>query len=305
LEAPLAVVQQTHPDWLTDEDTSFRGLVTLVTLAAVLHETALASDTPLRTLNNVTREEVRDAVLDAVRNPVRHVGGGRPSTADFQVLKLVVALEEPRHFHVALKIHPISRFMPFKQALRNRSGFASHWSTSHTQFWSAVRYLVCTTAKKPEVDSGCIVWTPSGQGLDLYQEAQEPFNALALKRRREQSELLAAGAVAKGKAKAKTEKFTRVDFTALVIAGDLWTPNSVMAHVKTKGSAAAWDFVQRHQHRLKELLALAKEWHSAEAAAEAEQLSDWDAIQRLSRNPCKCGGMCAWTQAPHLLSAVP
>ena len=96
-------------------------------------------------------------------------------------MKLVVVKEEPLHFHVALKLKGGSRFLPMKQALRNRSGFASHWSTSHTQFWSAVRYLVFTTDRKVTVDSEPLQWTKTGVLMNLYEEAQEPWNAQAIK----------------------------------------------------------------------------------------------------------------------------
>ena len=74
-----------------------------VTFAAVLEATALRSETVLRTLKDLTREAVRDAVLDAVANPAESAQprGGRQRTAQLEVVKLVVALEQPRHFHVA------------------------------------------------------------------------------------------------------------------------------------------------------------------------------------------------------------
>ena len=55
-------------------------------------------------LDGVTREEVRDAIIDAVQNPVASSHGGRPTSAVCEVEKMVVVLEEPRHFHVALKV---------------------------------------------------------------------------------------------------------------------------------------------------------------------------------------------------------
>ena len=55
-------------------------------------------------LDGVTREEVRDAIIDAVQNPVASSRGGRPTSAVCEVEKMVVVLEEPRHFHVALKV---------------------------------------------------------------------------------------------------------------------------------------------------------------------------------------------------------
>lgn len=185
-------------DWRTEEDESARLQVYLVTLAAVLAATAERSETPVRTLDDLTREAVRDAVLDAVSNPVVvHPRGGRPVTTVLTALKLVVFMEQPKHFHVALKVTPKTRFLPIKVALRRRSGLASHWSTTHSQWWSAVRYGVFTTEKKAEVDPEPLAWVASGAALNLYEESQEPWNASAVKRSREVAMARAAGEATK------------------------------------------------------------------------------------------------------------
>lgn len=181
------------PEWLSVEDTAARSMVFLVTFAAVLVETAQVAEVPLKTIDDASRESVRDAVLDAVRNPVAESGAGRPRTRQAEVVKLVVFLEEPKHFHVAIKLTVFSRFLPFKMALRMRSGFATHWSTSHSQWWSAVRYGAFATERKPHVDVTPLVWTASGKSLSLFEESQEPFNAAALKKRREAAAQVAPG----------------------------------------------------------------------------------------------------------------
>ena len=83
---------------LPPEDSSARGLVWLITFAAVLPDTADQAAVPLRILDAVTRENVRDAVLDAVENPAREGSalGGRPPTAPTTAVKLVVFQEELR-----------------------------------------------------------------------------------------------------------------------------------------------------------------------------------------------------------------
>lgn len=93
----------------------------LVTFAAVLagHEDGAA---PPKALEGVTREQIRDAVLDAVANPAALPGsaGGRPRSTALSAIKLVVFLEMPLHFHVALKLSAQSRFLPLKLALREK-----------------------------------------------------------------------------------------------------------------------------------------------------------------------------------------
>jgi len=299
---------------LPTQDGTARGLVWLITFAAVLPDTADQAAVPLRTLDAVTRENVRDAVLDAVAHPVREgqVLGGRPSTVPATVDKLVVFQEEPKHFHVALKLSVLSRFLPFARALRIRSGLASHWSHSHTQWWSAVRYGTFTTDRKPQVDEAPLVWVSNGRELNLYEESQEPWNAGALKRRREKAAVQAAGSAAReeaagraagsgvrAKKKVAGERFANVDFKALVLSESLTTPNAVMEYAQLKGSMAMINFVCRHQRQLKHLIGEAGEWARAPAAAAAERESDWELLHRLATGSCECseGGVCAWLAA--------
>ena len=165
----------------------------------------------LRDVSALTREEVKAALLDALANPVLPPGrAGRPRTAPVQAEKLVVALEQhsqrdASHFHVALKLAQKERFSPLKAALRSRAGLASHWSSTHTMFWSAVRYLTVPSDKKVAVDAEPLSWAADGKALNLYEESQEPFNALAMKRRREKKALEPEAPPAK---QAKEEKFT-------------------------------------------------------------------------------------------------
>ena len=122
------------------------------------------------------------------------------------------------------------RFLPFKQALRRRWGIATYWNTSHTQLWSAIRYVHCTTQHKPVVDKRPEVWTRCGRKDHLYEESQEPFQAKAWNEHRERqiSEPLVK--------KAKKECFTKLNFTATVLEHRLLTPNSLLEYVREKGS---------------------------------------------------------------------
>ena len=102
--------------------------VFLVTFAPVLAATAAAVPNPLRVLDAVKREDIRDALLEVVASHA-NAGRGRPSTTPAVVLKMAVFLEEnPKHFHVAVRFSKRVRFLPYKDALRARHGLASHWS---------------------------------------------------------------------------------------------------------------------------------------------------------------------------------
>ena len=87
---------------------------------------------------------------------------------------------EPRHFHVALKLTCLARFLPLTAALRQRAGLASHWSTSHTEWWSVVRCGAFTTEHKASVDLTPLEWYRECQPVTgpvtstLWQEAARP-----------------------------------------------------------------------------------------------------------------------------------
>ncbi len=98
------------------------------------------------------------------------------------------------HFHVALKLEGAQRFLCYKKTLRHRYGLPSHWSCSHTQLWSAVRYGFFPSPKKPHgIDPAPISWTyPDGAPLDLFEESQEPWLAEAWRKRREKTDVAGA-----------------------------------------------------------------------------------------------------------------
>ena len=122
------------------EDPTSRRRVYLVTFSSILSKTDVQAEgqPSLRDPSSMTREQVRDALVDAVAHPMaaHERSGGRPRSRNIYIEKMGVACEqhnarEDFHFHVALKLSGESRFLALKQALRMRSGLASHWSTSH------------------------------------------------------------------------------------------------------------------------------------------------------------------------------
>ena len=195
--------QAVLPDWAAPVDDSARLMVYLVTLSAILQD-APVGGTPLRDPSGLSREQVRDAILDAVANPLYDTSnGGRPRRRQAKVDKLVgvkephTEREDKEHHHVGLKLSIQMSFLPFKRALRQNHGLASHWSTLHTMFWSVVRYMTFPSEKKPVVDAAPLTWTQDGHALNLYEEAQEPYCAKASKRRREEAAMSAPEKTAK------------------------------------------------------------------------------------------------------------
>ena len=139
---------------------------------------------PLKDPSQISKADFLKAVKDSLANPFYdHKRGGRPPSRTLEIDVYVGVKEgEPgdQHLHAAVKLFNANhRFLPFKLAMRWRHGIATHWSTSHTQLWSTVRYLHCTTARKPVVDRQPTLWTRDGRKLNLHDESQEPFQASA------------------------------------------------------------------------------------------------------------------------------
>ena len=155
-------------------------MVYLLTFSAVLNPEVQHEDgLPLCDLEALTHVQIRDAVLDAVANP-EHAGpraaGGRPRVTGLttlKVAKMVVFMEKhangSKHFHVALKLSSNTRWLGLKLALRRRSCLASHWSASHSMFWSAVRYGTFATERKPQVDGAPLTLTADGKPPQLVR----------------------------------------------------------------------------------------------------------------------------------------
>ena len=90
------------------------------------------------------------------------------------------------HYHVALLLGRAVRFMQLKRALLNKYGLASHWSSEHSGYWSAVRYGIRATMHKPlqALDPAPFAWACDGNHPALEIAAAEPTMARALEARR-------------------------------------------------------------------------------------------------------------------------
>ena len=168
--------------------------------------------------------------------------------------------------------------------------------------WSALRYV--TTANppnKPDVDAHPWVWTADGKDLNLYEKSQEPWNANAIKRRRETNAMRPEHPTDSGKKAKVGERFGKPDLTALVVAERLQTPAQVMAYAQDHGSAQMHSWLQKQQRHLKSYIQEAYEWDSAKSIATEELENDWALIERLALQTCDCGhDGCQWWAAAEM-----
>ena len=185
------------------EDRTAKRQVYLATLSRILPGTA-AHAPDLKDLSAFTRAAVADCFRRAFDDPLPPQSGGpgrkRSRSADI-VTKIAVFREthadsEP-HFHVAILLRgptgsdysTTHRWGPAKRSLRERDGLAAHFSSTHTQLWSALRYGFISTLKKPNVDATPYLWSadgswPTGPAAEgstgrslLFEESQKPWAA--------------------------------------------------------------------------------------------------------------------------------
>lgn len=274
------------------EQNAAKQRVYLITMSHVLPGTVQSAD--LADMSQVTREQVANAVRDCLINPAA-VGFGRPSDRDESLVEKLVVFRELHesgqpHFHVAVKLQNPVRFRGPKTALRERYHMPSHWSCTHTQWYSAVRYGCMASERKPAVDATPHQWTPSGEPLNLFEEAQEPYCAPMWKRRREQHDAIAIR-------DEKTLRFRKFDLTSLIISDSLFTPAAIKAYAQDHGTVAMQAFVDQHARRLKDYIEDAKQWARAREDVALERETDWALLLRVADRVCEHGVACTYALA--------
>eukprot|EP00438_Fugacium_kawagutii_P003219 Skav200447 [mRNA] locus=scaffold1922:147746:149470:+ [translate_table: standard] len=276
---------------------NFKHKVHLLTISRLLPGTLECSD--LRDIQTMTREEVAGCVRMAFDDPMYppHAPGQRRSKTESIVKNLVVFQEAhsdgSKHFHIAVQLTQTRTWNPVKYTLRTRDHLACHFSSSHTQFWSAVRYGHIPTCSKPVVDESPLSWSASGGwgSLDLFAESQRPWNADIWKRRREEAEKASEAS------KAKKPRFNKLDLTALILTKGLTTQAALMEYVQNHGTEQMQIFVHQKQKYLKEYLADAAEWGLAREKAAAERKSEWETLCGAADDVCPHGCTCTYASA--------
>ena len=200
----------------------------------------------------------------------------------------------PFHWHVALKASRSFRFNPYKQALHVEHGLATHWSCSHTGYWSAVRYGFIPSPRKPQedLDPHPQTWASSGQHLPLFEASQEPVNAAAMARRREKKVKDAAAA---GKSEPRP---TEMDLYAAIVKNNFRnTPDDnnaasrLIAHLKAYGTPGLVAFAFKNRAKLPALIDDVWSWEKVEDFLEHNGKSRLDQLYAAAAATCTCGGL--------------
>ena len=265
------------------EDATASQYVYLITMSRVLPG-ALAN---YRDLRELSRQDVCSMVRDAFDNPAASPSGaGRPRAGGQQsCVKFVAVAQESHedgspHFHVAVRLNACRRWALVKHTLMARHQVPSHWSCSHSQLWSALRYITVATPKKPVVDQQVFVWQQDGQPADLVAMSHEPWTSAAWRKRRETHE---ATAVAED---SRAPAFNKLDFMALIMSKHLHTKASLLAYVQDYASPAAQLFTSKNQRRVVSFIEDAQEWADAKTESVIERMTDWEILCRVGGRPC-------------------
>ena len=298
-QADAARTLQNHMEGIIEglgvEAPTAKRQVYLVTISHVLPGHVRTAD--LRDLATLSRQEIGEAVRLAFDQPLR---GTKPRADDEPVVTKLVVYQEghqdgSKHFHVAVRLTKSLTWGLAKRTLRTRDHVAAHFSSTHTQFWSAVRYGYMPTLAKPEVDAEPLSWSCNGGwgSLDLFAESQRPWNADIWMRRSEAAEK-AASASSSQKARCK---FNKLDLTSIILAKGLTTVAALLEYTQNHGTEAMQLFVHQRQKFLKEYLAEAQEWGGAQQQAAADRQTDWALVCQTATKACPHGESCPYATA--------
>ena len=270
--------------------------VYLVTISRV-QAAVLPDGRQYQDLRTLSRQNIGEALRDSFDNPVSAGLGGRPRRQQVEGQQndsrrvrcrcfLEFHADGSVHFHAVVKLARNFRFGAAKRTLQERHSLPSHWSCTHSQVWSAMRYLYIGTPTKPEVDQEPWQWAADGSALDLFALSQEPFKADTWRKRREAKDKRASQDADSQAPKRARAAFTKLDLTALIISKKLFSRDSLLSYVQQHGTAAAQVYVNRNQRRLDMEIEDAQEWALAQERAVAERVSDWELLLQRAQQVC-------------------
>ena len=252
----------------------------------------------------LSHEELLTRVLEACAAPIS--ASPNPSAVSHHVALSTAAVflefhkaegaDQPCcHYHVAVKADTCFRFAPVKKALQEKFGLASHWSCTHTGYWSPVKYCAVPSPKKTRsmLDPRPLLWSRAGAHPSLHLCCHEPQTASAMRAKRQRKEDAAA------EASRAEPRVTEYDLWPIVVESQIRsTPDDRNAHlrlmqyVKSHCSQAVCAFVFKNRARLPDLIDDIWRWEMVDdvLAAAVEPLIQ--SLRNAAAMPCVCGG--AW-----------
>ena len=290
---------------LEAEDEHGRKSVYLVTLPALrmvsnLPGAPAPGAAPRICPSGMTHEQVANMVLNAFTKPVRASANGGPPA----LLNAMVVFRErhapaagetqgPVHWHIALRAGETFRFLPYKKALLYHHGVSSHWSTTHMGYWSAVRYGVMPSPKKPQeaLDGTPWPWARVGGHPPLFEVCQQPNTSSAMQERREKKVKLASE---KGEKEPRPTEFDL--YPIIVMHGFKNTPDDQTADqqlvqwVRKHASPALAAFTFKMRHKLGSLIDDVWSWEAVDDTLALLKQTRVERLAAAAQSLCQCGG---------------
>ena len=293
------------PPELEAEDGTSKRQVYLVTFPHP-HVAADRRGVPLQAPGMLSREDILGKLLEACAAPI--ATSPNPQSAPHPVALSAAAVfrefhkadgtAQPFcHYHVAVKAETCFRFAAVKKALQEKFGLATHWSCTHTGYWSPVRYCAVPSPKKTRavLDPCPLLWSRAGDHPPLHLCCHEPQTATALRAKRQKKEDAAAEA-------SRTEpRITEYELWPIVVESQIKnTPDDRNAHlrfmqyVKSHCSQAVCAYVFKNRARLPNLIDDIWRWELVGDVLTAAEQPLFQSLERASEAPCVCGG--AWAR---------
>jgi hypothetical protein len=286
---------------LETENRGHHKSVYLVTFPALVHSTTAIQG--LKCPSTFTREGIARRLTEAVKHPVYNNPAHASLTRSTEVVAYVVFREFHQlrpgdtkrlaHFHVAVKASSSFRFGPVKLALQKNFGLASHWSTSHDGFWSAVKYGYTPSPNKTteELDATPYVWQRGPEKASLFELSQEPLTAAALRSRRETKVQVAAEA---GK---QEPRATELDLYPFIVRHNIrntadfqYADDLLVQKLKAHGGPALTALAFKLRARLTSLINDVWAWEEVDDRLALVSATRLQRLEQAATEPCLCEG---------------
>ena len=280
--------EHSHAEDLGDEDRRAARQSYLVTFSRPTTTTA-ADGTLLKAPDQYSRENIAQALLRSLE-----LSQPAKTTRSISFILMAVFLErhldEQLHYHVSVKASGNMRFLPVKQQLLRQYGLATHWSTKHLGYASAVAYCYVPSPHKSlaELDPTPFLWAAQGCHPPLAEASRVPVDAGFLAAKREHSRRESAEA---GKAE---PRFQEVEIWPVVVQQNISSEGhgreQLMSFAKRCGGPGMVKFCWNNWARLQELIARAWQVEQVETFVEGRCRSRLDHLKDAQNSACVCDG---------------
>ena len=250
---------------------------------------------------SMTRLDIAQKFLQACAQPASSTWNRQPQAVVLDRAAVFHELHKENadgqahsHYHIALKAMSSFRFAPVKKALQDKFKLASHWSCTHSGYWSPIRYCAVPSPSKPRssLDPQPLLWSRLGLHPPLHLVCHEPQTAPAMWAKRQRKEDHAAST-------AKQEpRMTEYELWPVVVESgirntldDRHAHLRLMQYVKEHCSAATCAFVFKNRARLPALIDDIWRWESIGAVVAVADQTLSHMLRAATSTPCTCGGM--------------